>query len=674
MPYPYSVGPVGQPDATRWTLSDNPAAYPGPYVNGNDRYLVLVNAGDNANGWDGVGGGVPANRAFVHVIKCTDPIPADAVNWAEQDAGNARELPQGNILSPVILPATFRYRSVSVIQLGTVLYIARLMWDYVTYLSAAPRTAVISRFNMAGDAWMADLTTAADPLAPVIPPITGPYMTGGSSAAPFYLTYRPADGHLFLFYFVADVVPASPRFPNPYDHAVYSEWIPGGAGWQAPAYLYGNALTQEDTYPMGPAVEGDANRLHFLTVKFRQVAAFNNAQELLHNALPFGGALTAAQSIFPEFDGIDGIAGGANYGVPIARLNGATKEIVLSFIEARRVPFVPAQTGVLYVLRATSADVPAWGTATIESTAAPFAPCAWTNRSTMFVPVAATDAGALHLFSRGELPAPPGASAWDNLNQLDDGWGALPAAMLYNQPLGLLGAVEAYTPPGAGLIGITFTNGPGTGYQWDDVWYFELAAAAPPVVVTPAPQPRYQGKVILKCGNVWDWCLANDKRLWSTVDWSFYGCRPCRCWRDVDNPLHLIPEQGREFHKYGAIGVPLVPNLDTQIFQFDVPLGYDGIIYGVLCKYVGWGFTNGSGDLIWRFRMNRHWIKSLHEIPTELGDFTAYAQLDEFVRVYSGQTIRAFGWLSPASGIVPAPDKRMIAAVQGWYYPMELAR
>lgn len=673
MPYPYSVGPTGQPNATRWTLSDCPVAYPGPFVNGNDRYLVLVNAGDNSNGWDGVGGGVPANRAFAHVIKCTDAIPAEAANWAAQDDGNARELPQGNILSPLILPNTFSYRSVSVIQLGTVLYIARLMWDYVTYLSAAPRTVVISRFNMATDAWMADLTTAADPLAPVIPQVNGPWC-GGSAAAPFLLTYRPADGHLFLFHCRADVVPASPRFPNPYDHAVYTEWIPGGAGWQPPVFLYGGLLTQEDTYPMGPAVVGDANRLHFLTIKYRNVAGVNNAIELLHNALPFGGALTAAQSIYPEFQWILGIAGGANFAPPIARLNGAVQEIVLPFIEAQIPPGVPANTVNLYVLRANSADVPVWATTLVESNPPPAPPAAWTNLSSLWVPIAADDAGALHLFSRGELPVPPGTSPWDQLNQFDDGWAALPATNLYNQPLGLLGAVTAYTPPGAGLIGIPFTNGPGSGYQWDDMWYFELAAAVPPAPVAAVPQPRYMGRTIIKCGNVWDWCLANDKRLWATVDWASCTCRPCRCWRDVDNPLHLIPEEGREFHKYGAIGVPAAPNLDTQIFQFNVPLGYDGIIYGVLCKYVGLGFVNGSGDLFWRFRMNRHWIKSLHAIPTELGDFTAYAQLDEFVRVYSGQTIRAFGWLSPASGIVPAPDKRMIAAVQGWYYPMGLAR
>ena len=136
----------------------------------------------------------------------------------------------------------------------------------------------------------------------------------------------------------------------------------------------------------------------------------------------------------------------------------------------------------------------------------------------------------------------------------------------------------------------------------------------------------------------------------------------------------MIPEQGREFHKYGIIDIPALPSVDTQILQFDVPTGYDGIIYGVLCKYTGLGFVDGSGDLLWRFQMNRHWLKSLSSIPTELGDFSGYSQMDEFVRVYSGQTIRAYGWRSPAAAIVPGKDRRMIAAVQGWYYPMGLTR
>ncbi len=198
--------------------------------------------------------------------------------------------------------------------------------------------------------------------------------------------------------------------------------------------------------------------------------------------------------------------------------------------------------------------------------------------------------------------------------------------------------------------------------------------AAPAVAASPGALQLRRGKPQVRCGNVWDWCLENDKRLWAGVDWTRLLPRLPRCWRDIDNPLHRIPEEGREFHKYGAIGVPAAPSVDTQIFQFRVPLGYDGILYGVLCKYVGPGFVNGSGDLIWRFQMNRRWIKSLHTVPAELGDFTGYAQLDEFVRVRSGQTIRAFGWLSPLSGIVPGPDKRVIAAVQGWFYPMELSR
>lgn len=203
-----------------------------------------------------------------------------------------------------------------------------------------------------------------------------------------------------------------------------------------------------------------------------------------------------------------------------------------------------------------------------------------------------------------------------------------------------------------------------------------FAGAAPPAPVVAVPGPDFfrVGKPQVKCGNVWDWCMENEVRLWHQVDWFSYGCRPPRCWRDHDNPMHAIPEQGREFHKYGAIDIPALPSVDTQILQFDVPIGYDGILYGVLCKYTGLGFVDGSGDLLWRFQMNRHWIKSLSAIPTELGDFSGYSQVDEFVRVYSGQTIRAYGWRSPAAAIVPGKDRRMIAAVQGWYYPMGLAR
>lgn len=203
-----------------------------------------------------------------------------------------------------------------------------------------------------------------------------------------------------------------------------------------------------------------------------------------------------------------------------------------------------------------------------------------------------------------------------------------------------------------------------------------LAAVAPSGVIH-----QRRGKPQVRCANVWDWCLDNDRNLWRSVDWRRRaGMRECvqSCLAspdglpaDLDSPLHTMPSQGREFHKTGTIGLP-IPNLDTPIFQFTVPTGYDGIIYSVLCKFVGLGFVNGSGDLLWRFMMNQHWIKSLQAIPTELGDFTAYAQLEEFIWIHGGQTLGAYGWLSPASGLVPDPSRAMIAAMQGWYFPAGL--
>jgi len=200
---------------------------------------------------------------------------------------------------------------------------------------------------------------------------------------------------------------------------------------------------------------------------------------------------------------------------------------------------------------------------------------------------------------------------------------------------------------------------------------FALAAPPPPPAIAPDPHLNRLGKPYIKCANVWDWCLENDGRLWRGVDWSRYGCMPVKCWRLEDNPLHAIPEQGREFHKFGMIPLPLTFGVDTQILRFQVPTGYSGVVYGVLCKYTGGGYVNGSGDLLWRFQVNQRWIKSLQAVPTELGDYSGYAQLDEYFKLSSGQTVRAYGWVDPATGLVGGS---MIAALQGWYFPSQFAR
>jgi len=201
-----------------------------------------------------------------------------------------------------------------------------------------------------------------------------------------------------------------------------------------------------------------------------------------------------------------------------------------------------------------------------------------------------------------------------------------------------------------------------------------LLGPAPPPPMPPIQPIRSRpisGKTPIKCANVWDWCLENDQRLWAAVEWALHGCIPPKCWRLEDNPLHAIPEQGREFHKYGMIPLPPVFGVDSQVLQFQVPPGYSGVVYAVLCKYAGVGYVNGSGDLLWRFRVNERWVKSLQAIPTELGDYSGYAQLDEFLRLSPGQTVRAYGWVNPATGLVGGS---MIAALQGWYFPSQFAR
>jgi len=174
-----------------------------------------------------------------------------------------------------------------------------------------------------------------------------------------------------------------------------------------------------------------------------------------------------------------------------------------------------------------------------------------------------------------------------------------------------------------------------------------------------------------RCANVWDWCLENDKRLWTGIEWKRHGCIPVKCWRLEDGSLHSIPEQGREFHKYGSIPLPAVSGVDVQILRFLVPSRLDGIVYSLLCRYTGPGFVEGGGDLLWRFRVGERWVRTMRAISTELGDYAAYLQLDEFFRVYSGQTIRAYGWVSPLSGLMGGT---MIAALQGWYFPSQFAR
>jgi hypothetical protein len=184
-----------------------------------------------------------------------------------------------------------------------------------------------------------------------------------------------------------------------------------------------------------------------------------------------------------------------------------------------------------------------------------------------------------------------------------------------------------------------------------------------------------RAKALFKCPNIWDWCLSQERLAYLGVNWKERrGCRPPSCYRLDWEPTHAIPDQGKEFLKQTAVQLPTPGSGDVKLLEFDVPLGYDGIMYALLQQFAGGGFENASGDLTWRLQINRRWVKNMAQMTTQLGDYSGWLQLDEYIRLNSLQTVSY--WVNVAAGAGARLDLagRVIVGLAGWYYPLQLLR
>lgn len=544
---------------------------------------------------------------------------------------------------------------------------------YVVWLDGifpGPYTFTLSTFNTVTELWEADIPSV------LVDTVSG----AGLGESYKHLAHRAADNKVILWTApVVEVVAGNDR-----RRCQIAFCDLAGAAWSAYTQV-GTPGGDDADYLAHGCVSGAGGLTHlFLVQDNLPLLPLLRTRNLIHVSLTAADVLSANQ-VMQAFDpddcqcqpiaGVINGAGNSEYVTPISRVVGANTEILYPYVTETTLLLGADFDWNLNVAKALSAIIPVWAINSIETTVRPFQEMApglyqgfnlvndtgdivnafWGRRST-----AGED-------DRIDISTSPDGLAW-----------AIPA-LFYDIPAG-----TGYGGIGIVNLGVQRVGSRGMFVALGNLVAFPVAywdVPPAPVAVLPSPDFYRRGKPQIKCANVWDWCLGNDENLWRAVDWRKKGvlnqCRsaglvsPDGLPLSLDNPLHALPEQGREFHKFGAISLP-APSTDTRILQFTVPTGYDGIVYAVLFKFTGLGFVNGSGDLMWRVRMNRHWIKSLQAVPTEMGDYTAYAQIEEYIWIHGGQTIGVYGWVSPAAMLVPGPDTRMIAALQGWYFPAGL--
>lgn len=176
--------------------------------------------------------------------------------------------------------------------------------------------------------------------------------------------------------------------------------------------------------------------------------------------------------------------------------------------------------------------------------------------------------------------------------------------------------------------------------------------------------------------NPWTACLYREQDVWHQI--IARGGLHAVCCPAAANPYGAppwiaMPPEGRRFQKFGNILVSAFAgeNIDTEVFNFEVPTGYEGVIVSIIQQFVGNGFVEGSGDIHWRIRVNRRWVKDYGDTITSLGTTQSPCYIYRGgIRLYSKQLVSYFAMLGTGATGRLDPNGRIITATFGWFYPM----
>lgn len=139
----------------------------------------------------------------------------------------------------------------------------------------------------------------------------------------------------------------------------------------------------------------------------------------------------------------------------------------------------------------------------------------------------------------------------------------------------------------------------------------------------------------------------------------------------IQRPWVEMPAGGFSFSESNVASV-ILPAIGSEVVvvSFQVPGGYHGVITGIGNQFVGGGFTEGTGDLVWRIESDGAAIRGYGSILSSLGTTSAPGNRSKNpIRVYEHQTVQLI--LSNVAVVVAGQP--LLGLLEGYYYPVGVA-
>lgn len=122
------------------------------------------------------------------------------------------------------------------------------------------------------------------------------------------------------------------------------------------------------------------------------------------------------------------------------------------------------------------------------------------------------------------------------------------------------------------------------------------------------------------------------------------------------------------FDNAGDVVLPAV-GVETIIFSFQVPKGFNGVMKEIGNAFIGGGFNDGSGQIVWRVLQNNQAMRGKENMLNSLGSVAIPSRIGGggFIRIIENDII-AMTILNVS--IVPA-GQIIAGRLSGWFYPKD---
>ncbi len=136
---------------------------------------------------------------------------------------------------------------------------------------------------------------------------------------------------------------------------------------------------------------------------------------------------------------------------------------------------------------------------------------------------------------------------------------------------------------------------------------------------------------------------------------------------------NFMPAEGEDFEFHAYVAIPVVGG-NAVVVQFVVPEGRNGMIKRIANVFIGGGFQEGQGLIVWKLFQDFQGgagpiVPNFENIVASLGSVSNPSHIDG-IRVKESQVV-TLQVLNVAPGVVPA-GQLIGGRLGGYFYPKDL--